>query len=80
MKKFLDIILTFSLAFAMTACGNSSQEVASESIEKISESKTAVTDASEKAESKLESGEENSLKNNTRFDFRTKTVTLNSGY
>ena len=80
MKKFLDIILTFSLAFAMTACGNSSQEVASESIEKISESKTAVTDASEKAKSKLESGEENSLKNNIEFDFETKTVTLNSGY
>ena len=80
MKKFLDIILTFSLAFAMTACGNSEQEIASESIEKISESKTAVTDASEKAKSKLESGEENSLKNNIEFDFETKTVTLNSGY
>ena len=80
MKKFLDIILTFSLAFAMTACGNSVQEIASESIEKISESKTAVTDASEKAKSKLESGEENPLKNNIQFDFETKTVTLNSGY
>ena len=80
MKKFFDIILTLSLTFAMTACGNSSQEVASESIEKISESKTAVTDASEKAKSKLESGEENSLKNNIEFDFETKTVTLNSGY
>lgn len=80
MKKFLDIILTFSLAFAMTACGNSAQEVTSESMETISESKTTIAAASEKAESKSKSREENSLKNNIEFDFETKTVTLNSGY
>ena len=80
MKKFLDIILTFSLAFAMTACGNSEQEVTVENSAAATASTKTSTAVSEKAKSKLESGEENSLKNNTRFDFETKTVTLNSGY
>ncbi len=84
MKKFLCTFLGFSLVFAMTSCGNFTQEVVSESMETISENKTAVTTVSEKTESKSESKpegrEENSLKNNTQFDFETKTVTLNSGY
>ena len=80
MKKFLDIILTFSLAFAMTACGNSEQEVTAENSAAATASTKTSTAVSEKTESKLENGEENSLKNNTRFDFETKTVTLNSGY
>ena len=80
MKKFLDIILTFSLAFAMTACGNSVQEVTAENSAAATASTKTGTAVSEKAKSKLESGEEISLKNNTRFDFETKTVTLNSGY
>ena len=80
MKKFLDIILTFSLALAMTACGNSEQEVTAENSAAATASTKTSTAVSEKTESKLENGEENSLKNNTRFDFETKTVTLNSGY
>lgn len=80
MKKFFDIILTFSLAFAMTACGNSEQEVTAENSATATASTKTSTAASEKAENKSKSGEENSLKNNTQFDFETKTVTLNSGY
>lgn len=80
MKKILCTFLGFSLVFAMTSCGNSVQEVVSESMETISESKTAVTVAYEKAEIKPERREENSLKNKIEFDFETKTVTLNSGY
>ena len=80
MKKFLDMILTFSLAFAMTACGNSEQEVTAENSAAATASTKTGTAVSEKAKSKLESGEENPLKNNIQFDFETKTVTLNSGY
>ena len=80
MKKFLDMILTFSLAFAMTACGNSEQEVTAENSAAATASTKTGTAVSEKAKSKLESGEENSLKNNIEFNFETKTVTLNSGY
>ncbi len=79
MKKFFDIILTFSLAFSMTACGNSAQEVTAEN-SAVAISTKASTVVSEKAESKSEIGEENSLKNNIEFNFETKTVTLNSGY
>ena len=79
MKKFLDIILTFSLAFAMTACGNSEQEVTAEN-SAVATSTKASTVVSEKEENKSESMEENPLKNNIQFDFETKTVTLNSGY
>lgn len=67
MNKFLCTFLVFSLVFAMTSCGNSVQEVVSEKAES-------------KSESKSERREENPLKNNTQFDFETKTVTLNSGY
>lgn len=80
MKKFFDIILTFFLAFAMTACGNSEHEVTAENSAATTASAKASTAVSEKVKSKLESGEENSLKNNIEFDFETKTVTLNSGY
>ena len=80
MKKFLDIILTFSLAFSMTACGNSAQEVTAENSAATTANIKASTAVSEKAEIKSESVEENSMKNNTQFDFETKTVTLNSGY
>ena len=80
MKKFFDIILTLSLTFAMTACGNSEQKVTAENLAKTTTSAKTSTAASEKAESKSEIGEENSLKNNIEFNFETKTVTLNSGY
>ena len=79
MKKFLDIILTFSLSFAMTACGNSEQEVTAEN-SAVATSTKASTVVSKKEENKSESMEENHLKNNIEFDFETKTVTLNSGY
>ncbi|MDE7304256.1 MAG: aldo/keto reductase [Oscillospiraceae bacterium] len=63
----------------MTACGNSAQEVTAEN-SAVAISTKASTVVSEKAESKSEIGEENSLKNNIEFNFETKTVTLNSGY
>ena len=80
MKKFFDIILTISLAFAMTACGNSLQETVSEDIETISENLVAVTEADENTDSNSENEDEISLKNNAEFNFETRTITLNSGY
>ncbi|MDE7290395.1 MAG: aldo/keto reductase [Oscillospiraceae bacterium] len=64
----------------MTACGNSAQEVTAENSAATTANIKASTAVSEKAEIKSESVEENSMKNNTQFDFETKTVTLNSGY
>lgn len=81
MKKIFCIILTFSISFAMTACNNSEQDNISETkTETAAESKESNDVPYEEAESKPEEGEEGTLKDSIKFDFGTKTVTLNSGY
>lgn len=80
MKKLLCALMTFSIAFTMTACGNSGQNVTAQSTETnfaaAASTKKSATETSKNTESK----EESTVKSGIEFDFETKTVTLNSGY
>ncbi|MDE6579115.1 MAG: aldo/keto reductase [Ruminiclostridium sp.] len=67
----------------MTACDNSKKEdpVGTKAeTEAGTESNVSDTSESKKEESKPSEGEAGDLKDSIRFDFSTKTVTLNSGY
>lgn len=77
MKKILGLMFLLSLVLTMTACGQTGQNETSTMVE-MTESTVGSELSAENGSKEQSTGEETTMK--AEFNFKTKTVMLNSGY